>query len=97
MLVLMSFSFEFRWVTNFKSKFSKILATVTHVIKINFHVQGHPSAVILNNEEVGHLTIDTLQLSPTRTWLVVATRPRPRDGGVEKLHGSPTVEQHPKV
>ena len=30
-------------------------------------------------------------------WLVGATRPRPRDGGVEKLHGGPTVEQHPTV
>ena len=29
--------------------------------------------------------------------MVGATRPRPRDKGVEKLHRGPTVEQHPKV
>jgi len=26
-----------------------------------------------------------------------ATRPLPRDGGVEELHGDPTVGPHPKV
>ena len=29
-----------------------------------------------------------------RGLLVGATRPRPRDGGVETLHGGPTIEQH---
>ena len=30
-------------------------------------------------------------------WLIGATRPRSRYGGVGKLHGGPTVEQHPTV
>ena len=30
-------------------------------------------------------------------WWVGATRPRPRDGDVEKLHGGPIVDQYPTV
>jgi len=35
--------------------------------------------------------------SLNRTVVMVATRPLPRDGGVEELHEDPTVGPHPKV